>query len=224
VELAYFTENPSQITENIYIGTSKLVASQRTYLKCQLGISHLVNCTMTPNPLLLDHFESFHAKLMDEPYQDIIPHLSRVINFIRRVVVAKGKVMVYSDRGVSRSVAMVLAFLIDTRNMTFFEASILVKEKRYIANPNRGFVRQLARWGANLRTLRNLKMVSIIHSLEREVERAEGAEGGSERRERRERRALCYTHTWLAFFNPARKATVSVSLWVVHHRPPRGGH
>ena len=157
-ETAYFVEHASKITENIYIGTSSAV--QRTYLKCQLGISHVVNCTMTPNPMLRDHFEVLHAKMQDEPYQDIVPQILRVVGFIRRAVIRKGKVLVYSDRGVSRSAAMVLAFLMDTRDISYFEACILVKERRYIIQPNRGFVRQLARWGENRKALRNLTKVT----------------------------------------------------------------
>lgn len=158
-ESAYFTEHVSQITDNIYIGTSKMIAAQRTYLKCQVGITHLVNCTATPNPILRDHFEYIHAKLQDEPYQDIMPQISRVIDFMRLAVVMRGKILVYSDRGASRSTAMVLAFLMDTQDLSCFEAFILVKEKRYIAQPNRGFLRQLVRWGENRRQLRNLTKV-----------------------------------------------------------------
>lgn len=45
--------------------------------------------------------------------------------------------------GVSRSVALVLAFLIKKKGMSFDQAYSMVKGRRRIIHPNDGFVRQL---------------------------------------------------------------------------------
>ncbi len=100
-----------------------------------------------------DYYLITCLSLPSDPYQDIISQISRVLDFIRRAIVHRGKVyskfihaactrtasdvmstsfqvLVYSERGVSRSVAMVIAYLIDTREMSFYEAFIFVREKR----------------------------------------------------------------------------------------------
>lgn len=45
--------------------------------------------------------------------------------------------------GISRSVALVLAFLIKKKGMKYDEAYSMVKSRRRIIHPNDGFIRQL---------------------------------------------------------------------------------
>lgn len=49
-------------------------------------------------------------------------------------------------QGVSRSAAVVIAYLIYTHNMTYDSAFDLVKRKRACIKPNSGFVRCLQDW------------------------------------------------------------------------------
>lgn len=54
-----------------------------------------------------------------------------------------GRVLVHCVQGVSRSVTVIIAYLIFKEKMTYDEASDLVKRVRGIASPNIGFVIQL---------------------------------------------------------------------------------
>ena len=53
------------------------------------------------------------------------------------------KILVHCAAGVSRSASFVIAYLMKSRGLSFWEAHNLVKSKRSIVRPNSGFVRQL---------------------------------------------------------------------------------
>ena len=57
--------------------------------------------------------------------------------------------------GVSRSAAIVIAYLMSRENMTYNEAVDLVEEKRPFINPNEGFKAQLKQLGAYLKNKRD---------------------------------------------------------------------
>jgi protein-tyrosine phosphatase len=54
-----------------------------------------------------------------------------------------GKILVHCGAGVSRSVSLVVAYIIQKLSHPFSEAFKIIKEKRTIAKPNPGFERQL---------------------------------------------------------------------------------
>ena len=55
-------------------------------------------------------------------------------------------VLVHCIAGVSRSVSMVLAYLIREHAMTYEQAYTLVKQRRKIIHPNDGFIDQLKKY------------------------------------------------------------------------------
>jgi dual specificity phosphatase 10 len=69
-------------------------------------------------------------------------HFDRAADFIAEVL-QQTNLMVHCLAGVSRSVSLVIAFLIKHRAMTYQEAYGLVKAKRRIIHPNDGFISQL---------------------------------------------------------------------------------
>lgn len=54
------------------------------------------------------------------------------------------RVLVHCSAGISRSVAVVLAYLLSSFDMTLEEAYMYVQKRRPVASPNIGFMRQLA--------------------------------------------------------------------------------
>ena len=65
------------------------------------------------------------------------------IEFLDAARSAGGKVLVHCVQGVSRSVSVVIAYLIFKEKMNYDEAYEFVKSHRGIASPNIGFVIQL---------------------------------------------------------------------------------
>jgi hypothetical protein len=105
------SENPTKITDHIYIG-SYVAAMNRDKLKKELDIVSIINCTEAPNAFP-GHFEYLHLRLLDEPKQvpisirptmyaasepvskfsqDILGVLGSVFDFIDQTIKRGGKV------------------------------------------------------------------------------------------------------------------------------------
>lgn len=95
-EHEYFMRTPSQITPFLYV-SSYNPSLDKALLKHQLHITHIVNCTGSPNAFP-DHFEYLHLKLHDENNQDILQPLQRTFDFIRDSHLHKGRVLIFSDK------------------------------------------------------------------------------------------------------------------------------
>eukprot|EP01112_Ceratiomyxa_fruticulosa_P022187 TRINITY_DN8056_c0_g1_i1.p1 TRINITY_DN8056_c0_g1~~TRINITY_DN8056_c0_g1_i1.p1 ORF type:complete len:289 (-),score=22.57 TRINITY_DN8056_c0_g1_i1:106-972(-) len=149
----------TQITPTLYI-SSYTPALQIKYLMCELRITHIVNLTPHPNPWP-DHFEYLHIPtLQDINSQDIVQYLPKVLDFIRDALLHKGKVLIFSERGVSRCAAFAIGYLMDSYSYTFHEAFLHVHERRYIVELNKGFMNQLCKWGMR-RTDRSISSMSV---------------------------------------------------------------
>ncbi len=105
----------------------------------------MINCTHAPDPYP-DSFIYLHLPLDDKHSQDIVFDINRVIDFVKDVVRVQGRVFVFSDRGHSRSAALVIAWVMYSCQLSVQEAFVYVKDRRYVIEPNRSFLRQLAEW------------------------------------------------------------------------------
>ncbi len=66
-----------------------------------------------------------------------------------------GNVLVHCFAGVSRSSTIVISFLMKKLNWSYKEAFDHVRKKRWVINPNPGFVKQLRRYDAKLKSTNN---------------------------------------------------------------------
>lgn len=85
----------------------------------------------------------------DEEY-DLAKDFEEAIEFISETI-KSGNVFVHCFAGVSRSATIVLAYLIYELKMELQAALKHVKERRWIVNPNAGFLKQLADFEKKLR-------------------------------------------------------------------------
>ena len=81
------------------------------------------------------------------PGADLLRHLPAAISFMDDAHSSGGKVLVHCVAGMSRSVSLVLAYLVQREpRMRLAEALRLVKQKRTVVSPNPCFMEQLARF------------------------------------------------------------------------------
>jgi len=153
-EHKHFMEVPSLITPDMYISSFK-PSLKKNLLINTFHITHIINCTGSPNAFP-DHFEYLHLQLHDNPSQDILHSLVLAFDFIRDAIMHHGKVLIVSDKGVSRAAALAIGYFMDSRSISYFEAFLLIRDRRYIVQPNAGFVEQLCRWGKQRRTQKGL--------------------------------------------------------------------
>ncbi len=107
--------------------------------------SAFINASRATLPLPRDAVE-LRLCLRDKASEDISATFYSAVDMIERCRVQRRKVLVYCQRGISRSATIVLAYLIWQRNLSYEEALAFVKRRRPSVNPNVGFCLQLMSW------------------------------------------------------------------------------
>lgn len=150
---------PSEIIEGCLYHGHKMDASRPEVMQ-NLKITHIVNATRT-TPCFFEHEEEKDSPIHGLKYlrlvlddvddDDLSEALERGPAFIQDAVRSGGKVLVHCQEGLSRSSAVVLAYLLCASERTLAEAMIFLGRCRPIVQPNEGYVDQLARFEIQLR-------------------------------------------------------------------------
>jgi len=113
-------------------------------------ITHLVQVLDVPWLPQSDKngFTCYRIDILDHSSADLRPHLEAVCNHIDKALKSGQSVLVHCQQGVSRSAAVVIAYLIRNKGMSYDNAYDLVKRKRACIKPNPGFVKALQDWEA----------------------------------------------------------------------------
>ncbi|TFK38876.1 protein-tyrosine phosphatase-like protein [Crucibulum laeve] len=140
--------HPGATTGALYVGS--LMAVNDKDLLIQHHVSHLVQVLDVPwLPLSeKDGFSCHRIEIHDQASVDLRPHLEAACNYIDRALRSGRSVLVHCQQGVSRSPAVVIAYLIRNHGMSFDSAFALCKHKRACVKPNSGFIRALQEWEA----------------------------------------------------------------------------
>ncbi|XP_029690850.1 dual specificity protein phosphatase 13-like isoform X1 [Takifugu rubripes] len=125
----------------------------------QLGVTHVLNAAH--GKLCCKGNEDFYGTTVkyygvpanDLPTFDLSPFFHPAAEFIHRALSSGGKVFVHCAVGVSRSAALVLAYLMIHHHHTLLSSVRCVQQKRWIF-PNRGFLKQLITLDQNLQGLK----------------------------------------------------------------------
>uniref|UniRef100_A0A665VXR3 Dual specificity phosphatase 27 n=1 Tax=Echeneis naucrates TaxID=173247 RepID=A0A665VXR3_ECHNA len=147
--------NPvDEVWPNIFIA-EKSVAVNKARLK-RMGITHILNAAHGTGVYT---GESFYAgmniqymgiEVDDFPDADISVHFRPTAEFLDEALLThRGKVLVVSMMGASRSAVLVASYLMIFQHMTIMEALTSMRKKRAI-NPNEGFLKQLRELNENL--------------------------------------------------------------------------
>ncbi|XP_069044983.1 dual specificity protein phosphatase 13B [Lepisosteus oculatus] len=141
------TGHVNEVWPNLYIGDSYTARDKGALFN--LGITHIVNaadgryhvntgaCFYSDMPVLY-----YGVEADDHPEFDLSLFFYPTARFIRSALSQKGKVFVHCAMGISRSAALVLAFLMICENLTLVDAIKTVRKHRDVC-PNSGFLSQL---------------------------------------------------------------------------------
>ncbi|NXC41184.1 DUS27 phosphatase, partial [Penelope pileata] len=150
-----------EVWPNVFIA-EKSVAVNKSRLK-RLGITHVLNAAhgtgVYTGP---DFYNGLNIQYMgievdDFPDMDISKHFRPAAEFLDEALLTyRGKILVSSEMGISRSAVLVAAYLMIYHHMTILEALMTLRKKRAIY-PNDGFLKQLRELNEQLLEERELE-------------------------------------------------------------------
>lgn len=137
---------PSQIYENLFLG-DELFSFNEDFIK-EKNIKNILTlletspCKLSSNPNY-SYINFKYININDDYYTKISDYFEECIEFIKKAHNNNEIVYVNCAKGISRSVSIIIAFLIKEKKMSFAEAFTYVKQCRSIAQPNYYFITQL---------------------------------------------------------------------------------
>ena len=141
----YYSKHLSEIIPN-FLYISSYNATKNKALLEKNKITHIINCAadFCENVFESENkytYLSFYLK--DHVSENIECIFYECIKFIDNVKDKGGRVLVHCIQGISRSVTLVMAYLIYKNKLTYDKAFNIVQSKREISSPNFGFSIQL---------------------------------------------------------------------------------
>ncbi|GBP17348.1 Dual specificity protein phosphatase MPK-4 [Eumeta japonica] len=136
------------IDDRLYLGN--LVSARDVKTLEKLNITHILTVDLVPltrSILERPNLTFKYVKLADVPKEDLISHLPSINAFIKKTLDEGGTVLVHCYFGVSRSAAVVIAYMMEKYGLCYEDAYTLVKSKRRFVHPNVGFIAQLRLFG-----------------------------------------------------------------------------
>lgn len=113
------------------------------------SVTHLVQVLDVPwLPSNSNGMSCYRIDILDSSSTDLRPHLEDACNWIHSALLTGRTVLVHCQQGISRSAAVVIAYLIRYRGMGYDDALGWLKAKRACVKPNPGFVKILREWDA----------------------------------------------------------------------------
>lgn len=148
-----YTLMAQRILGGIYILSIEPV-NAGTDFKTEYGITHIISVVPGPLPLYCSsRYKHLQIEVTDEETSNIIEQFPRATDFIESALFPPGtdpadkkhhgSVLVHCAQGKSRSVAIVIAFLMKKYNLSYAQALHAVTRKIADAQPNPGFTSQL---------------------------------------------------------------------------------
>lgn len=128
----------SEIVNGIYIGCAEIATSEEDLTK--LGIGAIVNCTINVENKFEDKIIYMNVPIRDVASEKIIDYFDQTFDFIEDQMSTGKNVLVHCAAGISRSVSIVIAYLMRKNKIKMEDAFYIVKSKRDRADPNIGFI------------------------------------------------------------------------------------
>ncbi|XP_008586610.1 PREDICTED: serine/threonine/tyrosine-interacting-like protein 1, partial [Galeopterus variegatus] len=112
-----------------------------------LKIKAHVNVSMEAGPFFVgDPDRLLHVQIEDSSEARIFPFLRHICHFIEIHLELDSVILVFSTRGISRSCAAIVAYLMHQNEQTLKRSWTYVKKCKNNMCPNRGLVTQLSEW------------------------------------------------------------------------------
>ncbi|XP_029284641.1 serine/threonine/tyrosine-interacting protein [Cottoperca gobio] len=162
-----------EILPGLFLGPYSAAMKSKLPILERQGITHVV-CVRQDieanfiKPNFPHTFRYLVLDIADNPVENIIRCFPSTKEFIDGCLATGGNgacsfhfsYLVHGNAGISRSAALVIAYLMETFGMKYREAFSHVQERRFCINPNVGFVHQLQEYEAIYLAKLTIKMMS----------------------------------------------------------------
>jgi protein-tyrosine phosphatase len=128
------------IINNLYLGN--LSDSSNLQELKNNKITHILTVILGTSPLFPNDFKYLNIPVLDIEEENLVQYFDQTNQFIEDGI-QNGNVLVHCRKGRSRSSSVVVAYLMYKQKLSLKDSLQLVKEKRSIAEPNEGFMKQL---------------------------------------------------------------------------------
>ncbi|XP_005735275.1 protein phosphatase Slingshot homolog 1 isoform X1 [Maylandia zebra] len=132
------------IFDHVYLGSEWNASNLEELREC--GVGFILNVTREIDNFFPGLFSYHNVRVYDEDATDLLAHWNDTYNFIVKAKKNNSKCLVHCKMGVSRSASTVIAYAMKEYGWSLEKAYNFVKQKRSIAQPNAGFMRQLAEY------------------------------------------------------------------------------
>ncbi|KAM5132465.1 dual specificity protein phosphatase 8-like isoform 2-T2 [Mantella aurantiaca] len=150
--LSTSTVSVTRILPHLYLGSQNDVMDQEVIN--QNGITHVLNVSYScPKPVFISDNHFLRIPINDSYCEKILPWLSAAVEFIGKVELVNGRVLVHCLAGISRSAAVAIAYIMRSMGLSLDDAYRFVKEKRPTISPNFNFLGQLLEYEMSLANL-----------------------------------------------------------------------
>lgn len=143
---------PHQILDHLFLGCRK-AASTPQKLR-ELGITRILNVTPVASQVeILDSFMYKQIAVEDSHDVNMLQHLPEAFAFIEDARLRRERVLVHCHAGMSRSVTIILAYLMKYYDHSLESAYDFVKQRKDDIAPNFSFMGQLLEFQSRLSPL-----------------------------------------------------------------------
>ncbi|KAK8560803.1 hypothetical protein V6N13_026238 [Hibiscus sabdariffa] len=139
---------PTIIEEGLFLGS--IAAANNVDALKRLNVTHILTVASFLKPAHTNDFVCKAIPVVDKEDTDISQYFDECFDFIDEARRQGGGVLVHCFVGKSRSVTIVVAYLMKQHSLSFSDAMEHVRSKRPLAAPNPGFVQQLKEFEKSL--------------------------------------------------------------------------
>lgn len=144
----FYSTTAEEIVPRVWLGNARM-ARDVSWRKSK-NITHVLDVGAINEKYsdLMSDVSYKTISIEDTSSENIKQHLDDAITFVRSSLEAheNNNVLIHCYIGASRSVSIVCAYLMVTRNCTLEDALLHIQQCRPFANPNPGFKTQLLEW------------------------------------------------------------------------------
>lgn len=141
--MIYFQE-PIEVIPNLYLG--HVINASNYYQLKDFGISSIINVTLEHSNYFEEHFDYYNIEIRDEIDASFDSNFKKCLEYMKEQIDNNKKVIVHCNQGRSRSVAVIIGYLMKYHKYNFDDAYNMLKGKKEEININENFKTQLDRY------------------------------------------------------------------------------